>query len=51
MGTTKSSESLAFAEYLRTARGTTQAQEDEKAREHAPQLRYTTADRHAPSAH
>lgn len=34
MGTTKSSETLAVAAYLRSARTTTQAQVDENTREH-----------------
>lgn len=51
MGTIKSSETLAEAEYLRSLRTTTQAQADEVAAEHGVQARYASHDRTAPAAH
>ncbi len=51
MGTIKSSESLAFADYLRQQRETTQAEADAAAADHAPQVRYAPHDRHHPAAH
>jgi hypothetical protein len=51
MGTIKSSESLTEAEYLRSMRGTTQAEVDEAARQHGAQVRYQPHDRHVPAAH
>lgn len=51
MGTIHSSESLAFADYLRAQRSTTQADVDTAAEEHGAQIRYSTNDRHAPAAH
>jgi hypothetical protein len=51
MGTIKSSESLAMAEYLRSQRRTTQAEADAVAAEHGAQARYAPADRHVGAAH
>jgi hypothetical protein len=51
MGTIKSSESLEFAEYLRSMRSTTRAEEDAKAAGHGAQVRYMPHDRHTPAAH
>lgn len=51
MGTTKSSESLAFADYLRQQREQSQAEVDAAAEGHGAQVRYTPHDRHHPAAH
>jgi hypothetical protein len=51
MGTNKSSETLADAEYLRSLRVTTQEDVDRYAAKHGAQVRYTPHDRHVPAAH
>jgi hypothetical protein len=42
MGTTKSSETLAFAQHLRSQRTTTQDDVDQLGAQSAPRVRYTT---------
>jgi hypothetical protein len=51
MGTTKSDETLEFAEYLRRMRTTTQENVDQTAEKHGRQLRYRAREIHAPAAH
>lgn len=51
MGTTKSSETLSQAEYLRSMRTTTQAEADAQAAKRGVRVRYQPHDRHVPAAH
>lgn len=51
MGTTKSSESMTEAEYLRSARSTTQAEVDAAADERGARARYAPHGRSHPAAH
>lgn len=51
MGTTRSSETLTEAEYFRSIRRTSQADEDRKASARRVQYRFTHHDRHVPAAH